>query len=218
VETSTLGRRALVDVAFPMAEGTGDPFLVEDEGGAGGLAVLRGIVQSHGGEIQFDPVPGVAAARICVELPRAADVATTGSLSGGGAVARTRGGGSTGPLTAVIVEPDAVSQRTLVTLLAQRGHRAIPVGSPEEALDLAQRVKCDLVMCASRMSPGFQWMPFYEKIRAHTDEFVLLMEASERGHSFAPGDGHVVRKPVTEADVDRVLGELNDADASVLQH
>ena len=215
LETSTLGRRVLVDVAFPMAEGTGDPFVVEDEGGAGGLSVLRGIVQSHGGEIQFDPVPGVAAGRICVELPRAAE--TAGS-SGGGMV-RTRLQDDSGPLTAVIVEPDAASQRTLVALLAQRGHRAIPVGSPEEALDLAQRVKCHLVICASRMPSAFQWMPFYEKIRAHTDEFVLLMDGSERGHSFAPGDGHVLRKPVNEADVDRVLGELNGgAERPVAQH
>lgn len=219
VETSTLGRRVLVEVAFPMGESMADPFAVdEEEGGTGGLAVLRGIVQSHGGAIQFDPVPGIAAARISVELPRAMENGATAPIrpAGGREVATASKVVGT-PLTAVIVEPDTASQRAIVAMLAHRGHRAVPVGSAEEALDLAQRVKCDLVICASRMA-GFQWMAFYEKVRGHTDEFVLLMEQSERGYSFAPGEGHALRKPVTEADIDRVLGAWDGAEpASVLQ-
>jgi CheY-like chemotaxis protein len=209
IGTSLLGRRVLVDFSFPSPDGAADPFLVDDDGGAeGGLAVLRGIVQSHGGEVRFEQ--SGPKGRIEIELPRA-DMASRGA-SGldavNGAGQRSRRGRSN--LTAVIVEPDTAAQRAFVSLMARRGHRVIPVSSPEEAADLVQRVKCDLIASTSRMA-GFNWVLFYEKVRPHTDAFVLLAEGQEISHTFSNGEGFVLRKPLHEADVNRVLEEIEAA-------
>lgn len=107
-------------------------------------------------------------------------------------------------MTAIVIEPDLAVQRTFVMWMSQKGHRTIPVGSAEEAIDLVQRVKCDMVACTARM-PGFAWLTFYERVREHTDGFVLLLDEGEIGHSFASGEGYVLRKPLSESDFDRVL-------------
>ncbi len=204
--TALLGRRVLIDIGFPAPEDAGDPFLSEDDGGAGGLAVVRGIIQSHGGEVRFEQTNNGTAGRIEIELPRAEMT----SRSGSHAIAKR----SAAKLTAVILEPDPVAQRAFVSLLAQRGHRVIPLGSAEEAIDLVQRVKCDLIAATSTSSsrlPGFNWVNFYEKVRPHTDAFVLLTDTAEIGHTFNPGEGFVVRKPLHEAAINRVLDEFEMA-------
>ncbi len=208
VGTALLGRRVLVDISFPATEDAADPFLNEDDGGAGGLAVVRGIIQSHGGEVRYEQVHNGTAGRIEIELPRA-DMA---SRSGSHAVAKRRAA----KLTAVILEPDLVAQRAFVSLLAQRGHRVIPLGSAEEAIDLVQRVKCDMIAATSTSSArlaGFNWVNFYEKVRPHTDAFVLLTDTAEIGHTFNPGEGFVVRKPLREIDINRVLDEFETSAA-----
>lgn len=199
VGTALLGRRVLVDFSFPAPEDAVDPFQVDDEGSAaGGLAVLRGIIQSHGGEIRFEQQNGNLG-RIEIELPRA----EMASRSGSHAVTSRR----SVKLTAVIVEPDPATQRAFVALLALKGHRVIPVGSAEEATDLVQRVKCDIVACTSRMA-GFNWVMFYEKVRPHTDAFVLLLDAQEIGHTFPADEGFVLRKPLHEEEVNRILSAI----------
>jgi signal transduction histidine kinase/CheY-like chemotaxis protein len=205
--TALLGRRVLVDISFPAPEDAADPFLTEDDGGAGGLAVVRGIVQSHGGEVRFEQTNNGTAGRIEIELPRA----EMSTRSGSDAVGKRR---AAKKLTAVILEPDPVAQRAFVSLLAQRGHRVIPLVSAEEAIDLVQRVKCDLIAATSTSSsrlPGFNWVNFYEKVRPHTDAFVLLTESAEIGHTFQRGEGFVIRKPLHEADLNRVLDEFEAA-------
>jgi signal transduction histidine kinase/CheY-like chemotaxis protein len=203
IGSASLGSRVLVDFSFPAGDQSGDPFRVEDEGGEGGLALIKGIVQSHGGEVRFEHHQSGTQGRIEIELPRAQATTTEHSAASG------KRGESTITMTGVVIEPDAQTRRMVVSLLGQRGHRAIPVTSPEEALDLVQRVKCDVVFCTSRM-PGFNWFMFYERARPHVEAFVLLLEESEVGHSFSAGEGHVLRKPVAENDVERVLNEIAD--------
>jgi CheY-like chemotaxis protein len=203
IGSASLGSRVLVDFSFPATDKSGDPFLVEDEGGEGGLSLLKGIVQSHGGEVRFEHHQSGTQGRIEIELPRAQATSSEQPVS----AANRRDISIT--MTCLVVEPDAQTRRTVVSLLGQRGHRAIPVTSPEEALDLVQRVKCELVFCTSRM-PGFNWFMFYEKARPHVEAFVLLLDESEMGHSFAAGEGHVLRKPLSENDVERVLNEIAD--------
>jgi signal transduction histidine kinase len=212
VGTSLLGRRVLVDIDFPAQDDLPDPFTGDSEERTAGLAVLRGIIQSHGGEVRFERVQGGLQARIEIELPRAQQQAAA-PVSGAGSTASAadNGGARSRPaaesevrMTAIVIEPDLAVQRTFVMWMSQKGHRTIPVGSAEEAIDLVQRVKCDMVACTARM-PGFAWLTFYERVREHTDGFVLLLDEGEIGHSFASGEGYVLRKPLSESDFDRVL-------------
>jgi len=248
ISTSLLGQRVLLAVDFPVDGETPDPFEADpDEGSESGLALLRGIVQSHGGEIRFDQLqPGSArtaagstSARIEIELPRAQqqqqqqqqqpaaagdpaeERAAGSSPSGTAQQAGSRSGehraaaavraaaASNLRMTAVLLEPDPANQRKFVTWMSRRGHRVIPVRSAEEAFDLVHRVKCDLVACTSRM-PGFHWQAFYEKVRGNTDAFIVLLDANSVGHSFAPGEGYVLRKPIQEADFNQVLDAVTE--------
>jgi CheY-like chemotaxis protein len=207
ISTSVLGHRALVDFDFPIADEMQDPFAADpEEGSEGGLALLRGIIQSHGGEIRFETLRKVATeARIEVELPRAQQQPDAARESEGAPSRRAVAMHHPSlRMTVLVIEPDLVSQRNFVSWMARRGHRVIPVRSPDEAFDLVQRVKCDMVACASRM-PGFHWHAFYEKVRANTDAFVLLLDSNSVGHAFAAGEGYVLRKPLYEAEFDQVM-------------
>ena len=53
----------------------------------------------------------------------------------------------------MLLEPDETSQRQLLTMLTSRGYRVVPVSTPEIALDLAQRLRFDIVFCSIRL-PG----------------------------------------------------------------
>ncbi len=207
VGTSLLGRRVMADVDFPAPPDTVDPFAGDEDDTGGGLAVLRGIIQSHGGDIRFELMPGGLQGRVEIELPRAHQAGMSGEAATGSAGGGSQIGKTSFKMTAVIIEPDTIVQRTFVALMAQQGHRVIPVGSADEAIDLVQRVKCDLLACTSRM-PGFNWLTFYEKVRGHADEFVLLMDENDIGHSFAAGEGHILRKPIHEADFERVIAAV----------
>lgn len=211
VGTSPLGRRVLVDVDFPAPDDLPDPFITDSEERSAGLAVLRGIIQSHGGDARFERVQGGLQARIEIELPRAqqhqaAAPHSESSPSGTeGTGARSRAAAESDVrMTAIVIEPDFAVQRTFVRWMSQKGHRTIPVGSAEEALDLVQRVKCDVVACTARI-PGFAWLNFYERVREHIDGFILLLDEGEIGHSFSSGEGYVLRKPLSESDFERVL-------------
>jgi signal transduction histidine kinase len=251
IATSLLGQRVLLAVDFPVEGETPDPFEADpDEGSESGLALLRGIVQSHGGEIRFDHLqPGsravarsaTAAARIEIELPRAqlqqqqqqqpaasdpkdekAETPVSGAAMHPGsrsgehraaaalaAAAARAAAASSLRMTAVLLEPEPANQRKFVTWMSHRGHRVIPVRSAEEAYDLVHRVKCDLVACTSRM-PGFHWHGFYDKVRGNTDAFIVLLDANSVGHSFAPGEGYVLRKPLQESDFNQVLDAVTE--------
>lgn len=215
VGTSLLGRRVLVDIDFPAADDLPDPFIGDSEERSAGLAVLRGIIQSHGGEVRFERVQGGMQARIEIELPRAQQqsaASPVGATSSGAPESRPPRATSASDvrMTAIVIEPDLAVQRTFVTWMAQKGHRTIPVGSAEEAIDLVQRVKCDLVACTARM-PGFAWLAFYERVHEHVDGFILLLDEGEIGHSFSSGEGFVLRKPLSESDFDRVLDAVTSS-------
>src|SRR5690606_2909641 len=93
-------------------------------------------------------------------------------------------------LTTMIVEPDAAAQRRLLALLSVRGHRAIPVGSAEQAADMAQRLAFDVIFCTVPL-PGLNWVEFYRRVRRRIQAFVVLTEGydNEAGGVLKDGIG-----------------------------
>jgi signal transduction histidine kinase/CheY-like chemotaxis protein len=195
ISTKVLARRALVEIGFGSAPSSDDSEIQ-------GLAVIRGMIRNHGGELRFHR-HHPAEARFEVDLPAATgpvEEVVEGKTELG-LIART--------LTTLLVEPDEPARRQLLLLLSQRGHRVVPVASAEEALDLAGRFHFDLVGCSLAL-PGLNWVEFFQNIHHQTGAFILLTEGfdPELAHTFRAGEGYLLTKPVQTGEFDRVLSAI----------
>ncbi len=205
VSSSLLAKRVLVEIAYPLRspDSRGDSTDGDHTGsGALGLGVCRGIIESHGGEFRVVRT-SPAQARFDIELPVIeARQTSSGSSELTEAIRQ---------LTALVVEPDGKVQRQLVQMLANRGDRVVPVSSAEEALDVVDRLRFDMVICAVRL-PGLNWVAFCERVRLRVGGFVLLTDAynSDVGRAFRNSEGFVLTKPVEEADLHRICRAVED--------
>jgi CheY-like chemotaxis protein len=93
----------------------------------------------------------------------------------------------------------------LVLLLAERGHRVVPVASAEEAVDLAHRMDFNILF-ASVQLPGINWLTLFDKVRPLVDGFVLMTDTFDP--PLADKLGHILHRPVTAAALDRVMAAL----------
>ncbi len=211
VHSSVIARKVLVEIGYSTTaedEISGaDPFSAASllEGSSLGLGVCQGIVRGNGGEIRFRARAGLASFEL--ELPRATDGAS--SKSGAGPEARK----PPRALTVMLVDPDATTRKQLLTLLAVRGHRGVPVAA-REAVDLSQRLRFDAVFWM--LSPGAPaWTEFYETIRGQGPVFVLvgdgwdaaLAQRLEENRCF------LLSRPVQDGEVARILAEAESRSA-----
>ena len=200
VSASLMGRRVLIDISYSGRSTAPDPLADPDSAPALGLGVARSIVQSHGGDLRFErPTPTTC--RFNVELPR---------VDTGNAASPHEGKASSQKFTILVVEPDLATQRQAVAAFGSRGHRVVPVKAPEEARDLVQRVRFDVVVCSSRL-PGLNWVTFYQNVQSHVDAFILLTEGFDASlaQAFSNGNGYFLTKPLQDADLDRVLESIS---------
>jgi len=181
-----------------------DPFDEQPSGSDLGLQVCRAIIHGHGGEIRLlRNLP--TGARFEVELPlhqysqRGLDDTIDTSRRGGQA------------FTILIVEPEPPTQRALLGYLSARGHRVVPVGSAEEAIEMAQRLRFDITFCSVRL-PGMNWVEFLDRIRRLIGAFVLMAEGQdpEVSRAFKGSDGFLLSKPVDELETQRLLVTIEE--------
>ena len=109
-------------------------------------------------------------------------------------------------LTCLLIEPETTSQRRLLSALAERGHRAVPAASAEQAADLVQRMRFDAVFCSSVL-PGLNWLELYRRIRRRTGSFALLADAidPETTRLFDGGEGRLLIRPVGQRELSDFL-------------
>jgi len=197
VRTSQLAKRALIEIGFSFP-GEGSP----DEGAAGVLGVARSVIAGHGGTVRLVRKAG-AEPHFEIELPLAARESRPPARSAtvpGAALAAGR------QVTALVIEPDDGFQRQLLTLLAARGYRVVPVNNSDTGLELAQRLHFDTVFCSVH-SPGLNWVELSERLHSRIGAFILLSDGydAELAGDFE-GDGRfVLPKPLQEAELERVL-------------
>ncbi|HET8546975.1 MAG TPA: GAF domain-containing protein, partial [Bryobacteraceae bacterium] len=122
-----------------------------------GLQVCRAILQTHGGELRIHDAPPLT--RLEIEIPLQEQKQQAEEPEEG----RPR---PSRQITALIVEPEVTVQRRLMALLAERGHRSVPVSTAEDGLDLSHRLKFDVVFCAVRLA-GLNWVELRQKVRRH---------------------------------------------------
>jgi C4-dicarboxylate-specific signal transduction histidine kinase len=203
LKTSNLGGRVLVEIDYsvsPAADAEPDPFTdtALSEGGALGFGVCQGIIRNHGGEIRLRRRS--AAFGFEVDLPSLDEAGQPPTVASPHH--------KVGPLTLMLVEPDANASRQLVTLLGARGHRVIPAPA-EAAGDLVQRLRFDAVLWAVR-SGRSGWSEFYERIRTTVTAFVLISDGfnQDLANSLEQSGGFLLARPVQEAALDRILSEI----------
>jgi signal transduction histidine kinase len=205
VSTSLLAKRVLVEISYPLRspDTRGDSSDGDHTGsGALGLGVCRGIIESHGGEFRVVRT-SPAQARFDIELP-VIEARQTGSGASELSEAIRQ-------LTVLVVEPDNKVQRQLVQMLGNRGDRVVPVSSAEEGLDIVERLRFDMVICAVRL-PGLNWVTFCERVRLRVGGFVLLTDAfnSDVGRAFRNSEGYVLSKPLDETELQRICRAVED--------
>jgi signal transduction histidine kinase len=209
IASSVIGGRALVEIGYS-ARGDGsmeaDPFGERASGsnagaGALSLSVCRSIVLNHGGGMKFGTRAGLAC--FDVELPVVRTEAPAEARSAG-KPERT--------LTIMLVDPDPGPLRQILGLLSMRGHRVVPV-RPEEAADVAQRLRFDAVLWSMRLSGaggGAKWSEFQERVRGAITAFVLVSEGydAELARSIEEGGNFLLGRPVQESELDRILRQI----------
>jgi signal transduction histidine kinase len=209
VAVSSRGKRVILEISFP-AKPRDLEALSDSAPGSGALlslAVCQGIVQNHGGTLRvLRSQP--AQCRFEMELPAVRPgVLDTTPTSEVRAAQATQ-------FTVLVAEPDLAAQRRLIRMLDMRGHRAVPVASSDEGVDLVQRMRFDISICSMHVE-SLNWVQFFQRVRHNVSAFVLLAEGHDPdlARIFDGGGGYLLQKPIEDAELDDLLHNIG-ADVS----
>lgn len=207
VRTTIAAKRVLISISDTGAGLTSDRLLydsIRPTRTAGlGMAVCQSLIEGHGGSIRLRTAVGHGTT-FEIEYPLAVSLereAPAPSPAEGASVERL-----SSSLTALVIDEDQRVQESLLSMLSDREYRVIVVGSAEEALDLAERARFDLVLCDAHLR-GMGGIELYQRIRQRIQTFVFLTDAfnPELREMFGDGDQAVLAKPFTAADVEALL-------------
>jgi GAF domain-containing protein/CheY-like chemotaxis protein len=201
LRTTVLARRLLVEIAFsaPHIGATAEET-------AAVLGVTRSVIAGHGGEVRLidkretDP-------RFEVELPLAVKERLAGAMA---SVAGSPDGSRRS--TALVIEPEDTAQRQLLSLLATRGFRVVPVDNADAGLELSQRLRFDAVFCSIH-APGLNWVELSERMHSRIGAFILLADGydPELSADFEGQGRFVLPKPFQENELASILKSFEKA-------
>lgn len=206
LETAAQGRRAVISLHYG-ALVCDERFVANANAAAEseslGFSVCRGILQAMGGDVRIFPA-GESACRMEITLPAAFDPAARAPQP-----KEPQGRKLHRAMTAILLEPDAAEQRRLMALWSSHGHRAVPVGSAAEAVELLRRLRVDVVFCSVQVGTS-NWLEIFERVRELVPAFVLLVEGAEADAAtlFPESDGFLLRKPVEAGEMDRLIEKI----------
>lgn len=206
LNVNRIGRSAVIEIEFsgPFDDGLGPDF----EEAALGMAISRGLLQSHGGEIRFTTMRA-GRYRYEVELP---------SLSSSPAEElgdRMKPAPQRGQVTALLVEPETQAQRRFLAIFGELNHRLIIVNTIEEAADLVEKLRFDVVFASARPEGG-TWSELFHRVHHRTPHFVLMSEsAAVQSADILDGtSSSMLRKPVDEGEILGLLDRLQQLSLS----
>lgn len=206
IASALLARRAMIEISWPARITDADPDrsaadLIEKTGLS--LEVCHGIINNHGGELRVSQSAGDV--RFELDLPVMETKQRAQPLE------KTEQHGQKRQLTILVVEPEANSQRHLVDTFTGLSHRVVPVASAEEGIDLVERMRFDVAVCALRL-PGLSWADFLERVRGHVGGVVLLTDAYDPNlmRTFQSSEVVVLNKPADAAELKHVCETIEE--------
>ncbi len=194
-----------------------DDAVAPRHGGLGvGLALVRGIVELHGGQVSVaSDGPGRGTA-VHIELPAAADGASTAELAPRGPAdgrdeaantAATKAAPAAGPLAwrrILLVEDDADSLEVTSMMLREHGAIVRAYDNAEQALAAAEHGSFDLIVSDLGM-PGMDGLEFMRRLRAAAGSEVAAIALTAyagdepRRQALDAGFRRVETKPISAA-------------------
>lgn len=197
-----IGKKVQVSIAYSTSEQPGD-----DTSERFDTRMWQAMVQGQGGDLRLSG--SGAAQRADLELPIYEPAAAFEDPNSEPLRRAER------VLTLVVVEPELGTQRKLLSMLSVRGHRVVPIEGYDAAAEALQRFRFDAVICEEQLA-GSNWIDFFERVRRKISGMVLLTEQEDmqQGPALKSGEVLVLRKPIAEPDLDRILRILEAREPS----
>jgi signal transduction histidine kinase len=197
-----IARELLGHIFEPFTQG--DRTLDRSQGGLGlGLALVKGMVELHGGVVSAASAGPGQGATFTVRLPVAPKRRVTARALATNGVARRR--------RVLVVEDNADAADSLREALEILGHEVHVAGDGSQAIAVAQRIAPEVVVCDIGL-PGMDGYEVARQLRKleRTPLLVALTGYAlpeDRRRSAAAGFAHHLAKPLSIEDLSRVLSE-----------
>jgi PAS domain S-box-containing protein len=197
-----IDRNLLERLFIPFAQGPREDDALS--GGLGlGLAVVRGLVELHGGTVAASSEGRGRGTRVIVTLPAAIQAETPQPQAAG------HGPSSLGVL---VVDDNVDSAETLRMILEMLGHRASTVYLGHDAIEAAERDQPDVLVCDISLPGGMDGYEVARRFRAHRTlrEIYLIAltgwgQEEDRRRAHEAGFDLHLTKPIDPDDIESVL-------------
>ncbi len=205
VSTARAAARVIIEIGWSSRPELLEPdvFGPAPESGGLRLEVCRNVVRNHGGEVRLLRTSS-SQSRFEIEIPASVlEPGETVQEQPEAPVAPVR------RLTTLVVEPDAGLRDEFVRLVADQGHRVVPVTSAEEAADIAARVRFDVIFCATHLT-SLNWIDLFDRVEQQIACFVLLTDSLNPDPVGAARTTHVptLGRPVDGRELARIMAAV----------
>ena len=173
----------------------------QETGSTLGLSICQVLIERAGGERRVNESGGLGFS-IEIEYPLAQQAQEASSPEPS---TSTRPAAKS--IMALIIDDDLAAQDSLLYHLAERGRRAIPVGSLDEGLDLVECAPVDWLFCNVQMGRR-SGLDGYRLFRNRVKRFIFLANEDVVIYNqdlFAGNDRAVLRKPIKGEAVNRLF-------------
>jgi len=191
---------------FTQAERSPD----RSSGGLGlGLALVKSLVELHGGSVACDSAGPGLGSRFTVTLPRLPDQAPPAQVAAGAPDATP----FDAPLRILVVDDNIDAADMLAMLLEASGHQVAVEHQPRQALEAARQSPPQVCLLDIGL-PDMDGKELARRLRAQPETAGCLLVAvtgygqdSDRASAMAAGFDHYLVKPIDTAKLDAILAE-----------
>jgi CheY-like chemotaxis protein len=177
-----------------------------------GLAIVRHLVELHGGHVSAESSGAGQGATFTVVLP----IAATAAAATAGEGHATGTGQRLDGLTVLIVEDDADTRDLVKTILAKAGATPVATANARDGVSAARRIRPHVLVSDLAM-PGEDGFEVVRQVKSWMAEAGVVLPAlaltayarlEDRDRALAAGFDHYIAKPVEPAELVREVARL----------